>query len=122
MPIHHILWRIIASNVTFVYTRSYKSLDFEPNSKKLGILLLVISDGKKDDVFLVDRTIQALETVDWISRTSSENVNGQPWNCGKPDLIILAGDLNTEPEFLPYQVLIKLASMTDPNGKSDIVL
>ena len=122
MLIHRISWRIIASKITLLYTRSYKSLDFEPNSKKVGILLLVISDGKKDDVFLVDRTIQALETVDWISRTSSENVNGQPWNCGKPDLIILAGDLNTEPEFLPYQVLIKLGSMTDPNGKSDIVL
>ena len=121
MHIHHISWRIIASKATFLYTRSYKSLDFEPKIN-VGIFLLVISDGKKDDVFLVDRTIQALETVDWISRTSSENVNGQPWNCGKPDLIILAGDLNTETEFLPYQVLIKLGSMTDPNGKSDIVL
>ena len=122
MHIHHILWRIIASKITVLYTRSYKPLEFEPNSNKVGILLLVISDGKKDDVFLVDRTIQALETVDWINKTSSENVNGQPWNCGKPDLIILVGDLNTEPEFLPYQVLIKLGSMTDPNGKSDIVL
>ena len=83
---------------------------------------LVDSDGKKDDVFLVDRTIQALETVDWIYKTSSENINRQPWSCGKPDLIILAGDLNTEPEFFPYQVLIKLGSMTDPNGKSDNVL
>ena len=85
-------------------------------------MLLVVSDGKKDDVFLVDRTIQALETVDWIYKTSSENINRQPWSCGKPDLIILAGDLTPEPEFFPYQVLIKLGSMADPNGKSDNVL
>ena len=85
-------------------------------------MLLVVSDGKKNDVFMVDRTIQALETVDWIYKTSSENIDRQPWSCGKPDLIILSGDLNTEPEFFPYQVLIKLGSMTDPNGKSDNVL
>ena len=70
----------------------------------------------------MDRTVQALETVDWIYKTSTENIYRQPWSCGRPDLIILAGDLNTEPEFFPYQVLIKLGSMTDPNGNSDNVL
>ena len=79
--------------------------------------MLFHSDGNKGDIFLVDRTIQALETVDWINKTSSESSKGKPWTCGEPDLIILAGDLNTEPEFFPYQVLIKLGSMIDPYGR-----
>ena len=69
---------------------------------------------------MVDRTLQALETIDWIRQTSSVNsfddVNGH----SAPDVIILGGDLNTEPGSLPYQVLTQFGLLIDENGRSFI--
>ena len=75
------------------------------------------SDGSKEDIFLVDRTIQALETIDWIRQTSSVNTFDAIKGSSAPDLIILGGDLNTEPGFLPYQVLTQYGLLNDKNGR-----
>ena len=91
---------------------------------KFGLLqnfiLHLDSDGSKDDYYLVDRSLQALETSDWIHRTSSESSKSYYSNgvlSSDPDIIILAGDLNTEPGFFPYRVLTEYGCLTDSNGK-----
>ena len=88
--------------------------------------MYIFSDGRTDDIFLVDRSLQALETIDWINTTSSDTSFTSPLCLGtsgntyeaslKPDLIIFAGDLNTEPGFLPYRVLTELGDFLDANG------
>ena len=78
------------------------------------------SDGNKEDGFRVDRSLQALETIDWIHRTSSGSMQNNPESgvdFHAPDLVLLAGDLNTEPGFFPYRVLTEIGSLTDTNGK-----
>ena len=78
------------------------------------------SDESREDAFLVDRTLQALETTDWIRQTSSKNLPTDGNKTFAPDIIILGGDLNTEPGFLPYRVLTQFGSMIDKNGRSMI--
>jgi len=70
----------------------------------------------EEDIFLVDRTLQALETIDWIRQTSSTHSIGDIDGTSTPDLIIFGGDLNTEPGFIPYQVLTQFGSLVDKNG------
>ena len=75
---------------------------------------------------MVDRSLQALETIEWIHTTSSETsltptscigTSGNTYDASlKPDLIIFAGDLNTEPGFFPYRVLTELGDFLDANG------
>ena len=91
-------------------------------------MYIIISDRSKDDIYLVDRTLQALEAIDWIHTTSSGSslTSRVSYDVGTkadicdallaPDLIILAGDLNTEPGFFPYRVLTELGSLIDANG------
>ena len=81
------------------------------------LFCFVKSDGKKEDIFLVDRTLQALETIDWIRQTSSVNTFDDINGPSAPDLIILGGDLNTEPGFLPYKVLTQYGLLNDENGR-----
>ena len=81
------------------------------------------SDGNKEDCFLVDRSLQALETIDWIHRTSSGSLQTRPEGgvaIHAPDLVLLVGDLNTEPGFLPYRVLTEIGSLIDTNGNFNI--
>ena len=68
----------------------------------------------------MDRSLQALETLDWIRQTSSVYSNMDENSASPPDLIILGGDLNTEPGFFPYQILTQFGSLIDKNGKSFI--
>ena len=72
-----------------------------------------------EDVFLVDRSVQALETIDWIIRTSagSAQINQEgSVDTQEPDLVILAGDFNTEPGSFQYRILTEMGGLTDTNG------
>ena len=62
---------------------------------------------------MVDRTLQALETLDWIRQTSSVYSKMDENSASPPDLIILGGDLNTEPGFFPYHILTQFGSLID---------
>ena len=62
--------------------------------------------------------MQALETLDWIRQTSLVYSNMDENSASPPDIIILGGDLNTEPGFFPYQILTQFGSLIDENGKS----
>ena len=73
----------------------------------------------------MDRSLQALETIDWIHRTSSGSLQNKPEGgvaIHAPDFIILAGDLNTEPGFFPYRLLTEVGSLNDTNGNFVISL
>ena len=65
----------------------------------------------------MDRSLQALETLDWIRQTSSVYSKMDENSASPPDLIILGGDLNTEPGFFPYHILTQFGSLIDKNGK-----
>ena len=65
----------------------------------------------------MDRSLQALETLDWIRQTSLLYSNMDENRASPPDIIILGGDLNTEPGFFPYQILTQFGSLIDENGK-----
>ena len=55
-----------------------------------------------DDRYLGHRVLHAFESAQWVNLTSSS-----------ADLIIYAGDFNTEPESLPYRILCCLGSLKD---------
>ena len=78
-----------ASNVDFFDVHLYMShyhADYDPNN----------------DRYIAHRVLQAFESAQWINLTSSG-----------ADLIIYAGDFNTEPESLPYRILRILGSLND---------
>ena len=55
-----------------------------------------------NDRYIAHRVLQAFESAQWINLTSSG-----------ADLIIYAGDFNTEPQSLPYRILCSLGSLKD---------
>jgi sphingomyelin phosphodiesterase 2 len=57
---------------------------------------------RKHDVYLGHRVLHALESAEWIRLSSSS-----------ADLTIYAGDFNTEPTDVPYQMLRTIAHLSD---------
>lgn len=57
---------------------------------------------RESDEYIAHRVLQAFDTAQFIHMTS-----------GGADLVILGGDLNTEPDDLAYQVLLLNANLHD---------
>ena len=122
MRTHLILLRTIAGISSYTLLELNKNL-VNVHKIKWQITTYIIRDGSKDDIFLVDRSMQALETVDYICTTSSCSPSpDDDIRIFTPDLIILAGDLNTEPASFPYRILTQFGSLIDSNGKYYIFL
>ena len=59
-------------------------------------------DGTDTDRYLGHRVLHAFESAQWLNLTSSS-----------ADMVIYAGDFNTEPNSLPYEMLSKLPQLKD---------
>ncbi|EFN81167.1 Putative neutral sphingomyelinase [Harpegnathos saltator] len=67
--------------------------------------------NRKNDEYMAHRVLQAFDTAQFVRMTS-----------GGADAVILAGDLNTEPQDLAYRIICGVAGLTDacPNSASYI--
>lgn len=75
------------------------------------ILQLHAEYNREHDEYMAHRVLQAFDTAQFVRMTS-----------GGTDAIILAGDLNTEPQDLAYKIIRGVASLMDtcPNSVSHI--
>ncbi|XP_011331930.1 putative neutral sphingomyelinase isoform X2 [Ooceraea biroi] len=67
--------------------------------------------NRENDEYMAHRVLQAFDTAQFVRMTS-----------GGADAVILAGDLNTEPQDLAYRIICGVAGLTDacPNSASHI--
>ncbi|XP_032671814.1 putative neutral sphingomyelinase [Odontomachus brunneus] len=67
--------------------------------------------NRENDEYMAHRVLQAFDTAQFVKMTS-----------GCADAVILAGDLNTEPQDLAYRIIHGIAGLTDacPNSASHI--
>lgn len=78
----------------------------------LTILLQLHAEyNRENDEYMAHRVLQAFDTAQFVRMTS-----------GGADAIILAGDLNTEPQDLAYRIIRDVSGLADtcPNSASHI--